>query len=73
MIDLTSPRRTGQAASFFEMREQAARLYKVDRREVRRHALVSIDNRHKCRECFTCACVEVWRNGGQVERTVALP
>lgn len=28
-------------------------------REVRTHARVSIDNRHRCRECFCCACVAV--------------
>lgn len=27
--------------------------------EVRRHALVSTSNRHRCRDCFTCACVVV--------------
>jgi len=27
--------------------------------ELVRHASVSIDNRHKCQECFCCACVEV--------------
>lgn len=29
--------------------------------EVKRHASVSIDNRHRCRDCFCCACVEVLR------------
>jgi len=29
--------------------------------EVRRHANVSRDNRHRCRECFCCACAEVLR------------
>lgn len=24
--------------------------------EVKRHALVSLRNNHRCRECFTCAC-----------------
>lgn len=56
---------------FWEMKEQAAILWRSGREgvaEVIRHARVSIDNRHKCRECFTCACAEVWRNGGQIEK-----
>ena len=27
--------------------------------ELRRHACVSRDNNHKCRDCFTCACWSV--------------
>jgi len=27
--------------------------------EVRRHARVSSENRHRCRECFCCACAAV--------------
>lgn len=27
--------------------------------EVQRHARVSLNNRHRCRMCFCCACVEV--------------
>ena len=27
------------------------------RAEVLRHARVSLDNRHECRSCFTCACM----------------
>lgn len=26
--------------------------------ELKRHAAVSIENRHKCQDCFCCACVE---------------
>ena len=29
---------------------------------LRHHARVSIDNRHKCKECFCCACVVVQRD-----------
>lgn len=29
--------------------------------ELRRHAHVSIDNRHRCETCFTCACAYVFR------------
>lgn len=25
--------------------------------DLRRHAAVSLQNRHRCNECFTCACV----------------
>ena len=28
--------------------------------EVHRHAQISIENRHACRSCFTCACVQVF-------------
>jgi hypothetical protein len=52
--------------TFWEMREAAALLYRKDPKEVLMHAKVSVDNRHKCRECFTCACVEVWRNKGEI-------
>lgn len=27
--------------------------------ELKRHAAVSIDNRHRCTDCFCCACVAV--------------
>lgn len=30
--------------------------FRLPMKELRRHAHVSIDNRHKCRNCFTCAC-----------------
>lgn len=37
--------------------------------DLRRHAAVSVDNRHRCQDCFCCAAVEVleartraWRN-----------
>lgn len=30
-------------------------------REIQRHALVSIRNRHSCRSCFTCACAVTLR------------
>lgn len=43
-----------------ELKDQARELLKTKgREEVRRHARVSIENRHHCRECFTCACVAV--------------
>ncbi len=29
--------------------------------EVRRHASVSLQNAHKCHDCFCCACVEYVR------------
>lgn len=37
---------------------------KLDDDELRRHASVSINNRHECRDCFTCACVAVLRERG---------
>lgn len=37
---------------------------KLDDNELRRHASVSIDNRHECRDCFTCACVAVLKERG---------
>lgn len=64
-------RRPDGPYSFWEMKERAARLWesgKDGRREIMRHAHVSIDNRHKCRECFTCACAEVWQNQGRIDR-----
>lgn len=44
--------------SFFRMKERARRLAWA---ELRRHASISLDNRHFCRQCFTCACLEVMR------------
>ncbi len=29
--------------------------------EAKRHASVSLNNRHKCHDCFCCACVEYTR------------
>ena len=29
--------------------------------ELYRHALVSLDNLHTCRSCFTCACLHVYQ------------
>ena len=40
----------------------AAELYRKDPTECMRHARVSADNKHKCMECFTCACLAVVRN-----------
>lgn len=40
---------------------QKDRARKLSDDELIRHARVSIDNRHRCRECFTCACVAVSR------------
>lgn len=39
-----------------EWKRQAALLPLI---ELKRHAEVSTDNRHACRDCFTCACEEV--------------
>ncbi len=64
-------RRPDGPYSFWEMKEQAAILYRKDPSEVLRHAKVSSDNRHRCRECFTCACLEVYRNGGHISRLTA--
>ena len=61
-----SARQPSGVNGFWQMLERAAMLYRADRRELIRHASVSIDNRHKCRSCFTCACAEVWRNKGQI-------
>ena len=50
-------RHPNKVPSFWEMKERAAML---DRDELKRHAHVSIDNRHKCQECFTCACAAIY-------------
>ena len=39
--------------------DQKAEARKLSDAELARHALVSKRNRHSCRMCFTCACVEV--------------
>lgn len=44
------------AEQWAEWKRQAARLPLA---EIRRHASVSRDNRHSCRECFCCAAAEV--------------
>lgn len=41
--------------TFLKMKLRALTL---PRNEIERHASVSTNNHHKCRECFTCACVE---------------
>lgn len=28
--------------------------------ELQAHARVSLDNKHQCQECFTCACAKVY-------------
>ena len=33
----------------------------LDDKELARHARVSTDNRHRCTDCFTCACEYVRR------------
>lgn len=44
--------------SFFRAKQHAQTL---PRAELRRHAMVSFENRHFCHECYTCACLEVLR------------
>jgi hypothetical protein len=41
--------------------------------ELRRHALVSRDNKHECRDCFTCACLVIARQRGILSRLRVLP
>lgn len=36
-------------------------LAEKGRKELMRHARVSLDNRHECRECFCCAALHVLR------------
>lgn len=42
--------------SFEQMKREARKLPLAD---LKRHASVSLDNKHQCKSCFTCACVEV--------------
>jgi hypothetical protein len=44
------------AEQWMEFKRQAAIL---PNDELRRHGSVSTSNRHSCRDCFCCACVEV--------------
>ena len=44
------------AEQWLEWKRQA---YSLPVAEVQRHAGVSTDNRHSCRDCFCCACVEL--------------
>lgn len=37
---------------------------KLDDAELRRHASVSTDNRHRCTSCFTCAAAYAWKQRG---------
>lgn len=48
-------------ASSWDIQLQVARelLETKGRAEVERHAMVSRNNRHRCRACFCCACVTV--------------
>lgn len=59
-VDLSDS--NGHTLTFEQMKERARQLEKS---ELRRHASISIDNRHKCKECFTCACVEVLRENAR--------
>ena len=47
----------------FDEMKAAAKL--LDPEECRRHARVSRDNRHRCRECFCCACLAVVTERGE--------
>lgn len=44
--------------TFEDMKAEARKLPIED---IRRHASVSTNNRHRCEECFTCACEAVRR------------
>ena len=46
---------TQEYPTFLQMKLRALQL---PREEIARHASVSINNRHRCQACFTCACVE---------------
>lgn len=46
-------------------KEQITEAQKLSDDELKRHASVSIDNKHSCRECFTCACVVVRRQNAR--------
>lgn len=37
---------------------QLAEAAKLSDSELKRHASVSTNNKHECRDCFCCACVE---------------
>jgi len=47
---------TAEIPTFSEFLDEARKL-PDDRLQA--HARVSSDNRHRCRECFTCACLSV--------------
>jgi hypothetical protein len=47
-----------------QWREWKRQANKLPREDVRRHASVSTSNRHACRNCFCCACVEYLREVG---------
>jgi hypothetical protein len=58
-----------ESPNWFSMRQAAVRLWRQGREgknELIRHARVSLDNRHECRQCFTCACAHVWKNRGEM-------
>jgi hypothetical protein len=47
------------------MKDQARELVRnppYTTKELRRHASISTDNNHRCKNCFCCACVEVLEN-----------
>ena len=51
-----------------EWRKLFDQANELDDREVERHAWVSIHNRHRCEQCFTCACREVLRQRARRKR-----
>jgi len=60
------PSEMSSISAWRDMKEHAVKLFNENPTELRRHALVSRDNRHRCKECFCCACLEVWANGGKM-------
>lgn len=51
-------------SNMFETWKEQARRLPIE--ELKRHASVSANNRHKCQECFCCAALEVMREGTTV-------
>ena len=49
--------------TWFNQLQHAVDLYQQNSKEVLRHARVSFENKHFCHDCFTCACLVVYRNG----------
>jgi hypothetical protein len=54
----------------YDLALKEARL--LSREDLRRHASVSRDNKHRCRDCYTCACLEVLEEREERDRTKCL-
>jgi hypothetical protein len=57
LMDNGEPIKEFTPPSFWKVQLRRAALLPIA--DLRRHASVSLNNRHTCKDCFCCACVEI--------------